>query len=485
MANDVTFQHGDYAESIASWELVEHVCEGQSEVKEHGERYLPRPNPLDTSAENVERYKQYLARAVFYDVTGRTLQGLVGAAFRKWPVLEAPSALAYVADDIDGQGISIYQQSQETLGCVLKTGRHALLVDYPRTDAPASRADMASGLIRSTVVSLEAEQITNWRTAQIGALRKLALVVIRESHETVTADGFGTERETQYRVLRLTDAGYTQEIWRKPSSAREWALAEGPWVILDGSGRPWDEIPLTFVGAENNDSSVDRSPLYDLAELNIAHYRNSADYEDSAYLVGQAQPWMSGLSQEWRDWLQSTGIFVGSRQPILLPEGGAFGFAQSAANGLAKEAMDQKEAQMVALGARLIQPGSAIKTATEAQGDQEAEHSVLSLACSNVSEAYTKALGWMARFMAAPDTGIAYEVNQDFVEQHLDPQMLTALIQAWQAGQLPEGDLWTQLRKYGVIDPEKTDEAIREELDTQNPGLNLDANTMPGDNGNG
>ena len=467
---DVTFQRQEYRDALAAWALVSDVCAGQAAVKAKGATYLPQPNASDTSDENALRYTQYLARAAFYNATGRTLQGLVGAAYRKWPMLDAPGAIGYVAEDVDGAGVSVYQQSQSALGQVLKLGRHALLVDYPTTDAPASRADMVTGKVRATIASIDATQVINWRAERIGAQYRLTLVVIAETRETVTEDGFGLSAEPQYRVLRLTEVGYTWEIWRAGQKGIE--LAEGPFVVLDGAGRPWDEIPFTFIGATNNDSSIDAAPLYDLAEVNIAHYRNSADYEDSAYFCGQAQPWMSGLTEEWRDHLQQQGIFIGSRAPILLPQGGQFGFAQAQPNTLAKEAMDQKEAQMVALGARLVQPGSAVKTATEAQGEQEAEHSVLSLACSNVSEAYSKALGWMARFMGA-DGEAALTLSQDFVEQRLDPAMLTALIRAWQSGKLPEADLWEQLRKYGVIDGEKDDETIRGELETQDPGLGL------------
>jgi len=472
MANDVTFQREEYKNSLYAWSLVCDVCCGQQAIKEKGIIYLPQPNPSDKSPENTIRYKQYLARAVFYNATGRTLQGLIGAAFRKDPAIAVPKALDYVTDDIDGAGVSVYQQSQATLKAVLGMGRHLLLADYPMVTEQTSRAQMSSGTVRSTVVPYRAQQVINWRTTKVGAKHMLTLLVLDETAEEVTPDGFGVDHIPQYRVLRHDGGNYTQEIWRRDGD--KWALYQAPWIITDGAGRAWDEIPATFVGASNNDHTVDPSPMYDMAEINIAHYRNSADYEDSAFFVGQAQPWMSGLSESWRDHLEKTGIYIGSRSPILLPEGGQFGIAQAQPNTLAKEAMDQKEQQMIALGARLIQPGTAVKTATESQGEQEANHSVLSLACANVSEAYTKALGWAARFMNV--TGeIEYSINQDFTEHRLDPQMLVALIGAWQSGQLPSSDLWGQLRKYGVIDGEKTDEEIREEVESQTAGLGLDA----------
>ena len=116
--------------------------------------------------------------------------------------------------------------------------------------------------------------------------------------------------------------------------------------------------------------------------------------------------------------------------------------------------------------------GEAVKTATEAQSDNESEHSVLSLAASNVSAAYEKALMWLASFENAAGE-ITFALEQDFGVNHLTPQMLASLVQLWQTGRLPNADLNSQLRKYGVIDHEKTDDAIEDELEGQTAGLSL------------
>lgn len=467
---DVTYQRDDYKDALRDWQLVDDVCAGERAIKTAGDRYLPRPNPLDTSKQNRVRYQQYLARAVYYNATGRTLQGLVGAVYRIWPTLVVPEAMRYVEDDIDGAGISIYQQSQSLLAAVLKRGRHGLLVDFPDVEETVSRADQVGGLIRANVLSIDAANVINWQTRRIGGVQRLSLVVIYELVEDVTEDGFGVDETEQYRVLRLHEGAYWVEIWR--DTGQGWAIVSSHQPTT-GAGRPWREIPFIFLGAENNDPTIDRSPTIDLASLNIAHYRNSADYEDSAYFVGQAQPWIAGLSEEWRDHLERTHTYVGSRAPIPLPVGGAFGIEQAAPNTLVKEAMDQKERQMVALGARLVERGQAVKTATEAQSENEAQHSVLSLAANNVSDAYTLALQWAAEFNNTSGE-VEYTLSQDFVEQKLDPQMLTALVGAWQSGQLPQSDFWMQMRKFQVIDPEKSDEEIKAELESEGVGLALD-----------
>lgn len=470
---DVTFTRPEYTAAQYRWRLVRDVCKGSETIKAAGDRYLPRPNAADTSEDNKQRYEAYKKRAVFYNATGRTKHSLVGAVFRTWPTLTVPGALDYVAKDVDGQGVSLYQQSQSVIGHLLEVGRHGLLVDYASVEAgTVSKADELSGRARANIASYTAESIINWKTRQVGGQHLLSLVVLRETVDVDTDDGFGSEQVIQYRVLRLDLAGqYTQEVWEEGSGKTSQIVA--PFTPLNGIGRPWQVIPFQFVGSENNDTTIDDAPLYDMAEVNIGHYRNSADYEEAAYLVGQPQPWMAGLDEQWRDHMEKNGIFLGSRAPWLLPVNGTCGVWQAQPNTVAKEAMESKKQDMVSLGARLIERGSAVKTATQADNDSAAEHSVLSLVVSNVSEAYSQCLAWMAEFVNA--TGeVVYKLNQDFSQITLDATILVALFNAVQGGKLPEGDFWQYLRDRGVINPEKTDDEIRDELEAQGTGLDLD-----------
>ena len=471
--SDVTFQRPEFTAAQNRWRLVRDVCKGSETIKAAGDRYLPRPNPTDKSADNLARYDGYKARAVFYNATGRTKHSLVGAVFRTWPTLTAPGALDYISKDVDGQGVSIYQQSQSVIGNLLEVGRHGLLVDYPAVDGDSvSKADNQSGGIRPTITSYPAEAIRNWKNRQVGGLHLLSLVVLRECVDEDTDDGFGSEQVVQYRVLRLTvDGVYTQEVWEEGSKSTN--LKSGPHIVKDGAGLPWGVIPFQFLGSENNDSSIDDSPLYDMAEINVGHYRNSADYEDSAYFAGQPQFWIAGLDEAWRDHLEKNGIYVGSRAPLTLPKDGSCGFAQPQPNTLVKEAMDAKKDDMVSLGARLIERGSAVKTATQADNDSAAEHSVLSLIVSNVSEAYDQCLVWMAQFAGVAGETV-YKLNQDFTQISLDANILAQLFSAVQGGKLPESDFWQYLRDRGVINPEKTDDEIRDELEAQSPTPALD-----------
>ncbi len=475
--NTVDYCRPEYAENLILWRYVADACAGEAAIKRERELYLPRPNPMDISVSATKRYEQYLHRAVYYNACGRTLTSLVGMAFSGSPDIQTPPETEYLADNADGAGHGVVQVAQETLGEVLRTTRAGLMVDFPPSaeGQQTSKLDVASGKMVATINLYPAHSIINWREERIGGAMKLTLVVLRES----TADyaDFSMTATVTYRVLRLIDGVYTQEVWTKPDDAKDY-VSNGIRTMLDGTGQPWREIPFEFVGSEKNTPDIQSfcgihktaiavSPLFDIAVLNIAHFRNSADYEESVFLVGQPQPWMTGLTEEWRDKLMKEGISLGSRVVLPLPIGGAFGIATAQPNSLASEAMRSKEEQMRALGAKLIQPNKSSKTATQSGHDESNDKSTLSLVCDNLSFAFTKALKWASIFMGGNPEDVNFSIDTEFVISPLNGPEILAVIQAYQSGLVPQSDAWSYLQRLNVINPEKTDDDIRQELESE------------------
>ena len=415
--------------------------------------YLPTLNAADESRENIARNRAYRERAVYYNATARTMDGLLGIAFRKDPRTQLPKRLERLQKDADGAGNSIYQQSQAAVSNVLACGRHGLYADF--TDRPVIKA-------------YAAESIINWRTDG----GRLSLVVLAEVHEE--EDGYAVKEIPQRRELFMQDGRFMCRIWRQSGDKGAWEAVEQ--IEPNTQTGRFDFIPFTFVGSRNNDPDIDPAPMFDLATLNIAHYRNSADYEDSVFYCGQAQPWIAGLTEEWRDHLEQQGqAYIGSRTPFLLPESGSMGFAQPGPNTLVKEAMDQKEAQMIALGARLLDQNAVTVTATQNENDRETSTSVLSMCVANVNEAYQAAIRWCALYQGSPLTDdealSAYKINQDYARLKVDTQAVTALVAAWQAGAMAKPDLRAWLRSEGVIAVERTDEEIDADLEQEGPSI--------------
>lgn len=395
---------------------------------------------------------------MFYAIAGNTKIGMLGMAYRKKPTFNAPEAISYLTGNADGAGTSIYQQSQLVTENVLEVAREGLYVDY------------AGATNEAIILRYPAENIINWRTKRINGRDQLVLVVLRECVEE--EDGYAYKDEIQYRELALEDGKFICRVWRRTGG-----VTSGTYIV-DSEYHPkpkgmnyWDEIPFTFVGAQNNDPMIDDSPLSALVGINHGHYRNSADYEDSVWFCGQVQPYITGLDTGWRDHLEKKGVKIGSRSPLLLPEDGSFGYAQAEPNMLAKEAMDSKRDYMVQLGARLIEQNVTAKTATQASGEQTASTSVLGICVSNVSEAYTLVLGWCAKYLGITGNAPAYTINQEFIAKVAESGMITAIVNAWQSGALRDTDMIMALQKLDLINPADSPDDVIDALRNQAPIL--------------
>ena len=468
----IDFQHPDYKENISDWELTEHICNS-----EEVEQYLIILNPTDTSPENRQRNEQYKNRAVFYSVAGHTLEGLIGLIFAKYPQATIPSNLEYMLTNIDGSGVSIYQQSQITTSEILTKGRAGLYVSYPKTEGAISKAQLDEGGYSATVNIIEAEQIINWRTIKRGSETILSLVVISESVEEVGEDGYSIEYVTQLKELALIENVFTVREWRKDSKTNTWFVVSES-IPTDSSGNTWDVIPFVFVGSVANTTEINPIPLYPLAKINVSHYRNSADYEDSVWYVGQAQPWMSGVTQSHVDMMKSNNMYVGSRNLLGVPSGEQFNFASAPPNPLVRQAMLDKLDMMIGLGARFIREAGVQKTATESGNDAKVQHSSLALVSSNVGEAYVQALKYAARYMGSPDTEIIYQPSMEFTSPTATSQDIQAMVAGFIQGAIPMSSYFRWLKNRDLVDSEKTIEEFSDEVDSSAP-LALDEPSKP------
>ncbi|MBU4749389.1 DUF4055 domain-containing protein, partial [Salmonella enterica subsp. enterica serovar Typhimurium] len=185
------------------------------------------------------------------------------------------------------------------------------------------------------------------------------------------------------------------------------------------------KIPFTFIGASNNDATVDDAPLLPLAELNIGHFRNSADNEESSFVVGQPTLFIAtGANFSLQQFQEANpkGIKFGSRCGHNLGEGGSAQLIQAEANNLAKQNMLDKETQAIQIGAQLISPTRQI-TAESARIQRGADTSVMATIARNVSMAYTDALKWVAAMMGLREgIEIEFKLNMDFFLQPMTAQ---------------------------------------------------------------
>ena len=462
----VTDKHPRYEALVDTWVQTRDAVAGSAAIKGKGKTYLPVPDSEDEDGKIVQlasspRYKSYLKRANYVNFVGRTRSALTGAAFRKDPEYKLPASLEYLVKDATGSGLPLIQLAKDEVGNNLEVGRGGLLADYPRVGRVLSKQEEASMGARARIIPYTAESIINWKTVSINGQIKLSLVVLEES-VSVSGDVFSHKTDPQYRVLRLIDGIYNQEVYNKAGD-----LESGSTPIA--GGKYLTEIPFYFFGSRNNDASPDDAPLADMAGNNISHYRNSADYEESVFLCGQPTLALtSDLSAEQWEKLYPDGIRLGSRAALFLGKTGSANLIQAEPNMLAAEAMKAKESNMIQIGARIITDGNTAETAEGARIRFSSENSVLADVVGNVSECIEKAISACALFMRA--TGeIEYKISTEFYDKSIDPMIISALILLKDRGLVLDEDILARLKESGIVSPDRTIEDLQDLLDNIDP----------------
>lgn len=423
--------------------------------------YLPQPNPTDNSEQNQQRYKQYLTRAVFYNVTSRTLEGMVGQIFLIPPVVKLPSGLQQMLNDLDGDGMTFEQSAKRAVRYGAAYGRGGLYIDYPATDGEVTQNQVLTGQIKPMIKLVAPWDIVNWRETVINGKNVLTQVVIREETDSYDEEGFDVSQSEQFRVLKLDDftQNYTVQIYEGQSlsngkKSNSKFIPQTAITPTDSKGQPFKYIPFTFIGSENNDSAVDKPPMYDLSSLNIGHYRNSADYEEAAFFMGQPTVFVTGIDKTWYDDVLHGVIGVGSRIGIPLPVGATMGLLQVNANSMPLEAMKLKEDQMLALGAKLVTQKRTQRTATETKYDAASETSILTSVSKNVSSAYAFAFKAAAAFTGDDASSISVALNIEFELNDLGPDDISKIVATWLQGAITFPEMRETVRKAGLATEE-------------------------------
>lgn len=461
---------------------VDDVIAGAERVKKRKTLYLPDPSPEGTD-DGGKRYDAYITRAVFYAVTRRTLAGFLGEVFDKDPVIIVPPAMKPVIEDTNGEGVGIVQLAKKVTGLTLGHGRAGLFVDFPQTTGAVTRADLETNT-RPVIKHYHPTKIINWRYRKIGAVSKLSLVVLEEEYDSED-DGFAVKKATQWRILTLTPENIYQVQIARKTAANGVGFNIGEVVTpTDADGKPFDEIPFMFVGAETNDAEIDYPPLYDMADLNIAHYRNSADHEETLFVSSQPTVIVSGLTEQWAEKFFKNGIGLGSRAALPLPANADAKLLEVKAESAHLTEMEHKERQMVALGAKLVEQKQVQRTATEAATETASEKSTLVSVADNVSNAFEWALYFAAKFIGIKDTKIQFELNKQYSISFSTPEARKEAIEAWIAEAISFTEMRAALRKGGtaIIDDKQARTEIMNDRELMGDPTEPDAEDNPEDN---
>jgi hypothetical protein len=179
---------------------------------------------------------------------------------------------------------------------------------------------------------------------------------------------------------------------------------------------------------------------------------------------------------------EGQALALGSTSAWVFPDPAASaGFLEFKGEGLkaVREAMKDKEHRMAVLGARMLADD---KKTAEAFGTVElktaGERSALASIARAASDAIVRSLNWMSEWVGgSPETEFA--LNTDFGAARMEPEMLTAIVGAYQTGAIPMSVMFENLKKGEIVRPDMEFEEYEAQLEDEGPDLSLEPPTQP------
>ena len=461
--------HPEYQAALPRWQRCRDCVGGSDAVKARTTDYLPA---LEGHRGSPAKYDAYLTRAVFYNATARTVAGLLGSVFRVAPDWTFPATIEDDLKDVTLMGRPLGSFALMAFKELLITGRVGVQVDMPKEPPVGMTTTRPYWVLR------RAEDIPSWRTLVTGGQETLTRVVLAEVVEDDNPKDEWTPTATdQMRVLELVNPGspaatYQIRRFRKHESDKEdpWKEVEDPIIPLK-NGDPLGFIPFQFIGPTSVTPAVEKSPMVDIVDVNLSHYRTSADFEHGAHLTALPTPWVSGAELK-----EGQTFPIGSDTAWVLGEANArAGMLEFTGDGLKtlEWSLSVKQEQMASLGARLIESRkAAAETAEALRLAMSGDHSVLASMASTFDQAMTNVMTWHADWSGAEGSEITFAVNKDFFEARLMAQEAQALVATWQAGGISFETLFWNLQAGEWIAPGRTIEEERALIAAgeENPG---------------
>ncbi len=425
----VNITHRNYDEYQDRWIRCRDTFEGTDAVKDKGTTYLPKLGSHELDGNNVE-YEKYVLRALYFNAMGRTVEGLSGFIFQKPPIVEVPKVVEKDLNDITMTGIDFDTFALNAGRELLMTGRYGILVDMLADDPDHPTEDAK----RAYWSGYEAENILNWRTERRGDDPSvLTRVVLREWDDEVNPeDEFEVLHIEQWRVLELSDEGYSQTLYRRNNNTNKFHIHMAQ-MFPDRRGDRLDRIPFECLGPTSLSCDVAKPPLIDMVDVNLSHYRTMADLEHGRHFTALPTPWVAGMKGD-------DPFLMGSAVAWDLDVGGSAGMIEFSGAGLASLviAEQDKRKMMAILGARLLEEApNQPETATAFIGRHSGEGATLRTMTAVMSRGFTRSMQqlawWVGLEEELEEVKASVELNKEFMNLKMNSQEVQAQLQLFQA----------------------------------------------------
>lgn len=375
--------------------------------------------------EEIKDWRRRRDRSVLYNAFARAVKVMVGKPFSR-PIntenVPSETLRKWLDQDVNLERANLTVFAKNVFTNAMIDGVAFILVDYPR--API---EVLTGEVKPSLADAR----------QSGARPYLSLVRADELIGWKWRMNAGKPTLTQARILLRVQVDVGE--WEQSTVEKVLVIDEQSFAVYSqGENGKWNEkpdeepvphtfgvVPLIPVYCNKVGFMRGRPPLYDLAELNLAHYRSDSDQRHILHVARVPILMGSGFNDEEIDELVvSPNSIVVSANPSA-----SLGYVEHSGSAIAagRDDLTRLEEQMAMLSLELMLPRPGNPTATQSLLTFTESASELEAMVVSLNDALNAVIELMAR-LAGEEAGNVQVYNKFLITMR-DASDLTALMQ--------------------------------------------------------
>lgn len=454
----------EIAAFLCEWKDNRAMILGERAVKAPGARFLPCDENM-----SPEAYANMVQRTPFFPAAARTHEGVKAFAARKPSIVNAPENTLDILNTITARGYTIDKLAAKIFSELLITNFVGLVVDYPASTGPMSKAQAIDKGVRPYIGMYTAENILGIETGVINNRQRVTRVRL-----------FDNAAQTVIRELRLDNGLYTVTIWKL--NGGQWTIASklaptGPGVI--------DEIPFTLVATEE-DFDPSKAPLSDVCSLNKQLFLASSNLAQCHWWLSSPIPY---IIKKLTDEEKAGQISIAPGivwQFDCDPKEAVVGFLEWAGGQVAelRAEVEAIKSDLSKIGARMLAPDKAVAEAADTEHIRRAAENAIQQQLTQARDrGLNDALAWVSWWLGLAEDAITFEASTDYNVIPRDAPTLAFIKSLKESGDISRDALLDIVIDEGILpetfDKEADAKKVAEETADRPPAIVMPVGTNP------
>lgn len=429
------------------WYKMRTLLAGTQSMRDAGREMAPQHEH-----ESDPHYDERIAANVLFNVTDLTLRTWVGKPFSasiQFTDDFTPELIPMMEDiDLMGNNLDVFARDWFSTGV-----SHALshvMVTFPRVDFFEGRTkqDDENENLRPYCVHIEPEDLIFAESVRIDGEERLTHVRIREAY--TYRYGWEEILAERIRVLDLAWVEPTEDNFlteaRQMVRVGLWEMGEdGKWAENEAFYMDIDYIPIVTFYSDRTGLMTGKSPLLDLADLNICWWQSMSDQRSILTVTRFPILACSGGNDEEHQ------LVIGPKEWLFTDDPQAkFYYVEHRGYAIKAGAEDlaMLEERMKSYGAEFMKKAPSRQTATARNLDSSEATSPLQDVVYRFNDALTMVMWYMAYWIKKELKGKAY-LPTDFTSP--DAAVLQLLTTTWMEGGLSNEAYLKELQRRSIL----------------------------------